>query len=114
MFGKFFSQLKKRTAAPKNPSDGYFHWRDFRSSMANRGSGSSFATELTTYRDHLDHMLANHQGKFVVIKGKEVVGYYRKRSEAITAGYQRYGRSPVLIKQVVEKSLIHHVSGISS
>ena len=114
MFGRIFARLRKQTNAPDQPSYGYFHWRDFRSSMAKDGSRSSFATELATYRDHLDVMLENHQGKYVAIKGNCILGYYRDRSEAFTAGFERHGRSPVLIKQVVEKSRIHHVGGTSA
>ncbi len=53
----------------------------------------TFDTELQTYQKSLSTWLAEEgkQGKFVVILGEEVLGFYDTRNEALTEGYKKYG-----------------------
>jgi hypothetical protein len=56
--------------------------------------------ELITYRDNLDTLLKD-RGKYVVIKGSEIIGVYRTHKSAMTAAF-RFAPRPVLVKKIVE------------
>ncbi len=58
--------------------------------------------ELRTYAQHKDSLLAKSPGKFVLIKGDEVVGAYESEMDAIAQGYDRFGNVPFLVKRVVD------------
>ena len=55
--------------------------------------------EIATYRRELPSLL-KYEGKFVVIKGDEVVGFYDTILEAVGAGYDRFDFDPFLVHQV--------------
>ncbi len=55
--------------------------------------------ELATYKAKLPD-LKEHQGKFVLIHGDEVVDFYAAYEDAIKAGYEKFKLVPFLVKQV--------------
>ncbi len=91
-------------------SDRSFDWRDFRPEMLQ--GQSTFAVELTTYRDHLDSLLAD-SGKYVVIKGRDIIGIHNDFDEAVEAAFQ-FVPEPVLVKQIVEREPIREVGHVIS
>jgi len=82
-----------------------FDWRDFRPEML--PDQGIFAVELTTYRDHLDALLAD-AGKYVVIKGRDIIGIHVDFEEAVESAFQ-FVPEPVLVKRIVEKEPTHVV-----
>ena len=58
-------------------------------------------TELRTYEQHREHLLGTAEGKFVLIRNKEIVGVYDSKMDAIAQGYQKFGNVPFLVKQIV-------------
>ena len=90
------------------PSGDFFDWRTFEPSMLEGGTKAPLATELTTYRDRLDELL-QHKGEYVVIKGREIAGFFRNRRSAVEA----YGPVPCLVRKVVEKEPIHRIGHAS-
>ncbi|MCD6282814.1 hypothetical protein J7J84_04310 [bacterium] len=61
-----------------------------------------FETERRTFQDHRDKLIANALGKFVLIKGEEVVGIYDAEGDAVREGYKRFGNVPFFVKLIVE------------
>ena len=55
--------------------------------------------ELETYRRKRPE-LKEHEGKFVLINGEEIVDFFSTYEDAIKAGYQRFKLEPFLVKQV--------------
>jgi hypothetical protein len=55
--------------------------------------------ELALYRSKLGELLA-HEGKYVVIKGEEILGTYATFGLALKAGYDRYGPVSFLCKPI--------------
>jgi hypothetical protein len=90
------------------PSGDFFDWRTFEPSMLEGGTKAPLATELTTYRDRLDELL-QHKGEYVVIKGREIAGFFRNRRSAVEAAVAAYGPGPCLVKTVVEKEPIRRI-----
>ena len=58
--------------------------------------------ELQTFQRNRDRLLATGEGKFVLIHGDEVVGVYESKMDAISQGYQRFGNTPFLVKQILK------------
>ena len=62
--------------------------------------------ELATYKAKLPD-LKEHQGKFVLIRGDEVVDFYVAYEDAIKAGYEKFKLEPFLVKQVSVTETVH-------
>ncbi|KKK98666.1 hypothetical protein LCGC14_2640490, partial [marine sediment metagenome] len=58
--------------------------------------------ELATYEREKARLLAEARGKFVLIKGDDVIGTYDTQTGAIDEGWRRYGDAPILLKQIVD------------
>lgn len=56
--------------------------------------------ELKIFEDNLPEWLESHSGKFTLIKGDELIGFYDTTDEALKEGAQRFGLQPFLIRRV--------------
>jgi hypothetical protein len=65
--------------------------------------------EIETYKSKLPE-LHDHEGKFVLIHGDDLVDICSTYDDAIKEGYQRFGLEPFLVKQI---HAIEHVQFIS-
>jgi hypothetical protein len=83
-------------------------WRTFDPASLKGGVNAPLAIELVTYRDCLDDLL-RHEGQYVVIKGREIVGYFLDRESDVAAAIARYGRGPVLVKKIVEREPVRRI-----
>jgi hypothetical protein len=64
------------------------------------GSGS-FAAELDVFEQHREEWSASHPGKFVVIQGDKVGGFFSSYAEALRAGLDKFDVArDFLVKQV--------------
>lgn len=66
--------------------------------------------ELQTYEKEKDRLLAQAKGKFVLIKGDQVVDFFDTETDAIRHGYEHLGNTPFLVKQVLEIEVPIHFS----
>jgi len=58
-------------------------------------------TELKTYEENREKLLAEAEGKYVLIHGEDVLGVYESQMDAISAGYENLGEVPFLTKQIL-------------
>ena len=65
--------------------------------------------ELETYKAKLPE-LKQHEGKFVLIHGDEIVDTYTSYEDAIKEGYKRYKLEPFLVKQIHSIQQVHFIS----
>ena len=65
-------------------------------------------TELDTYKENLGKW-SDENGKFVLIKGQEVVGVYPTSLDALQEGYKRFKLDSFLVKQISIVEQIHFV-----
>lgn len=56
-------------------------------------------TELDTYKANLDKW-SDENGKFTLIKGDEVVGFYPTSIAALQEGYKRFKLDSFLVKRI--------------
>jgi hypothetical protein len=62
------------------------------------------AEEYQTYVGHLAELLPQ-EGKFVLIHAADVAGVYETYKDALTAGYQKFGAEPFLVKRITAVEL---------
>lgn len=60
----------------------------------------ALATELDLYEAQKDALLAEHEGQFVLIHDREIIGTYVAEDDALAEGYNRFGNVPFLVKRV--------------
>lgn len=63
------------------------------------GATDYLKTELETYEENRDNLLGR-EGKFVLIHGKEIASVWDTYEDALQAGYQQFGMTPFLVKQI--------------
>ena len=61
---------------------------------------SRLETETATYEAQKERLLAEHRGRFVLIHGAEIVGVFDTQSEALVAGYRRFGYVDLFTKRL--------------
>lgn len=69
--------------------------------------------ELETYRSKLAELL-QHEGKFVLIHGEDIVDYFSSYEDAIKDGYRRFSLTPFLVKQIQAVEQIRFVTRLAS
>lgn len=62
--------------------------------------------ELATYKNNLEEW-TEYEGKYVLIKGTEVKGFYSSYDDALKAGYEKFELDPFLVKQVSMIEQVH-------
>ena len=65
--------------------------------------------ELETYRSKLPEW-KQYEGKFVLIKGDNVVDFFTAYDDAIRAGYKEFGLEPFMVKQVASSEPVHYAT----
>ena len=60
--------------------------------------------EMETFRRELPALLADpaNRGQFALVHGDAVAGLYPTFEAALSAGYDRFGLSPFLVKEVTD------------
>lgn len=66
-------------------------------------------TELATYNTNLPALL-KHQGKFVLIKGEEVVDMFDTYGDALKQGYEKFGLEQFLVKRIMPTEQVSFIS----
>jgi len=56
--------------------------------------------ELETFKNNLQTLKAEHEGKYVLIHGDQVIDVFSSYDDAIKAGYGKFGLNPFLVKQI--------------
>jgi predicted acetyltransferase len=63
--------------------------------------------ERQVFDEHVQEWRSSHVGKFVLIKGKEVVGFYNSIEEAFVQGSKRYGMADFFIEQILPAETVN-------
>ncbi|HEV3255299.1 MAG TPA: hypothetical protein VG013_00335 [Gemmataceae bacterium] len=66
--------------------------------------GDQLFAEWTSYRREAGRLLGEgREGKYLLIKGAEIVGIWDTQEDATAEGYDRYGHQPFLVHQLRER-----------
>ena len=66
-----------------------------------------FKSELATYEREKSRLVAESEGKFVVIQGADVGGVWDTYVDALNAAYGKFGLTPFLVKQIESVERVH-------
>jgi hypothetical protein len=64
-------------------------------------------TELETYEREKSRLVAESEGKHVLIQGSEVSGVWDTYVDALNAGYTKFQLTPFLVKQIEGIERVH-------
>jgi hypothetical protein len=65
--------------------------------------GAELAREWAVYKRELPRLLAEGQeGRFVLVKGDTLDGFWDDFWDAVEEGRKRYGRGPFMVQQILE------------
>jgi hypothetical protein len=67
--------------------------------------------EFRTYEKHKADLLTKAKGKYVLIKGDDILGIFPGQHAAINQGYRQLGIVPFLVKRIVEVEGPHNYEG---
>lgn len=85
---------------PSPPSPPSVHYTELPPSRP----GAALAEEWEVYRREVGRLLAEgNEGRYVLIKGEQIVGIWDTRDEAMAAGQERYSGQAFLIHQIQER-----------
>lgn len=70
-------------------------------------AGRALETERAVYLKHIDEWRHTHAGKFVLIKGSDVIGFYDTIGQAFDQGTERYGLEDFLVHQVTPEDTVN-------
>jgi len=65
------------------------------------------AEERKFFSEHQSEWKDAHAGKFVLVKGKELVGTFNRAEDAIAEGARRFGKEPFLVRSVDQEKDIY-------
>jgi hypothetical protein len=68
-------------------------------------------TELQTFRAHRNELLGRARGRFVLIKGTDVIDVFESEIDAISRGFKTFGNQSFLVKQITEFDAPLHFAG---
>ena len=68
--------------------------------------------EYDFFLAHLNEFSKNHLNEFVVIKEKEIIGFFSSYEKALRDGLKQFGNVPFFIKEIREEKEVHFFHGI--
>jgi hypothetical protein len=68
--------------------------------------------EITTFQNHLPQLLREQAGRFVLIKGADILGTFPDRSAALREGYRRFGVVPFLVRQIADPEPVVYLPNV--
>jgi hypothetical protein len=66
-------------------------------------------TELATYKAKLPEW-KEHEGKFVLLHGTDVVEFFSSYEDAIKVGYDKFKLEPFLVKQIQTVEVVQFIT----
>ena len=57
-------------------------------------------TEWRFFEANRERLVAKGEGKFVLIRGRKIIGLYESKWDAIEQGYERFGNVPFFVKRI--------------
>ena len=95
--GMYFDMLAKLARMPQQGDSVWIDPTGYHAAIADRKA--AFEKELATYAANMPS-LQPHSGKFVLIKGEQVVSIFDTYADALKVGYERFKLEPFLVKQI--------------
>ena len=99
-------EFRERNPPPPFPEPPTIHYTE----LPPAKPGEPLAEEWETYRREVGRLLAEgNEGRYILIKGGEIIGIWDTRKEAFAAADQRFPLQPYLVHQIQERERIHRI-----
>jgi hypothetical protein len=72
-----------------------------------------FDTEIAYFEAHRQEWVANHYGKFAVLQGEAVYGFFDTGLNAYESGVRQFGNTPFMIKEVLPEDFVLHIPALT-
>jgi len=69
-----------------------------------------FEEELRTFESRKDELVAQGEGKYVLIRGSDIAGIWTTYEDALQAGYQKFGLQGFFVRKIERIEGIHTFS----
>lgn len=63
---------------------------------------NSLQAEMRTFRTRRDELVGRARGKYVLIKGEDVIDVFEDQIDAVARGFRTFGKQPFLVRQITE------------
>lgn len=63
--------------------------------------------EGRVFEEHIEEWRKTHRGKYALIKGSSVIGFFPELDKAFAAGTERFGLEPFFVKQIVPGDVVN-------
>ncbi|HPD19108.1 MAG TPA: hypothetical protein PLF61_05550 [Candidatus Goldiibacteriota bacterium] len=71
--------------------------------------------EINFFQSNLKELLSKAKGEYALIKDEKLIDIFKSKEDAIKRGYELFGNSPFLVKQIVEtEEIINFTSNLIS
>jgi hypothetical protein len=70
--------------------------------------------ELEAFEAQLNDLLAEHEGKFALVKDGKVIGTFDNEGDAYTEGVKRFGEDVFLVRQIVSAKTLEALPALFS
>jgi hypothetical protein len=68
--------------------------------------------EIGFYEENLPAWLDRHEGRVVLVKGRELIGFFDTEREAVAEGVERYGLTSFLVRRVLAEQPVVYVPAL--
>ena len=79
-------------------------------------TSSTLEAERRFFEENRERLVSEGAGKFILIKGRRVHGFYETKFDAIDAGYERFGNVAFFVHRVTEveepANIVSHLIGV--
>lgn len=75
--------------------------------MKDAAMAEPLAVERKTFEQHLPEWRSQHLGEYVLIKGREVVGFYDSLDTATREGFKRFGLADFFVTRIDPADLVN-------
>lgn len=72
----------------------------------------SLEAEKQTYEKNLPEW-GEYNGKYVLIKGEEVISFFDTYPDAISQGYREFGLEPFMVKRVEQVETVQYITRLA-
>jgi len=73
-------------------------------------SAKKLATEWRFFEENRERFVEEAEGKYALVKGRKIFGFFESERDALDAGYRRFGQPPFLVKRVLRVELPVHLT----
>jgi hypothetical protein len=106
LVARVHQEFRERNPPPPPPEPPTIHYTE----LPPAKPGEVHAEEWETYRREVGRLLAEgNEGRYILIKGGQIIGIWDTQKEAFEAADQRFPRQPYLVRRIQERERLRYM-----